>query len=658
MLKRNYYQPKDFLWTTWNEAEMQRVADEFLAFKKSEYEKIKQISKEERTFENTIFAIEKTNHAFENILKISFLMNVSPLLEIRAKAQEIVERVEKELITIEFDEGMYRAVKDFAEKNESLEADEAKVLKNLLRDYKRMGFELPAPVREKLQENLKELSRLTTLYSNNINEYKDHILVTESELDGLPVSFKESLKKEGDKYQVSLEYPEFFPFMENALNAEKRKELADKNLQKGGEENVALLHHILMLRDENAKMLGFENHAQFQLEVKMAKNEKNVFSFLEDLTSKIESGLKSEMQLLKEFKSTLVPGNEEVFYYDIAFLINNQRKQLFAVDGEKIREYFPASHVLAQMFEIYGKLFSLEFKKVSDRSVWHEEVDVYELHEKENGNLLAYFFLDLYPREGKYGHAAVFNITSPHVVTYKGEECRTPVASLVCNFPRPHGERPSLLNHNEVDTLFHEFGHVLHEVLSDVRFSTQSGFSVARDFVEAPSQMLENWVWNKEVLTQISKHFETGESLPSQIIENMIRAKKHMISYSTMRQLIFGIFDMTLHTKDIQQPIDEFYNSLMQKYMGVALPANSHFSAGFGHLMGYDAGYYGYLWSKVYAADMFTRFENEGVLSEKVGSDYRKWILEKGSTLDEKELVEGFLGRESNSEAFLRELVA
>jgi len=649
------YQPQNFEWTRWSAGDIELAATTFLDFKKSTYTTIKNIPAMERTFENTLYAIERTNQMTENVLKISFLMNVSPSQELRAAAQQALEKVEKELIEIEYDEGMYRAVKEYAEKKEELNAEESKMLKDILRDYRRMGFDLPVEKRKQLQDNLTTLSKLSTDYSKNINEYKDWILVTEAELEGLPPHFAQSLTKEGDKYRVSLDYPEYFPFMENAVNDEKRKELADKNLRKGGETNVAILKQILTLRDENARLLGYQTHAEFQLEIKMAQNSHQVFEFLHDLSGKVEKGIQNEMQVLKEFKSEMKGREETVLYSDIGFLVNQQRKELFQVDAEKIREYFPTQFVLEKMFEVYGRLFSLSFEKLNQYPVWHEEVEVYELKEKENGNLLAYFFLDLYPREGKYGHAAVFNLVSPHTMNYKSDASITPLAALVCNFPRPTAERPSLLNHNEVLTLFHEFGHVLHEVLSQTSFSSQSGFAVARDFVEAPSQMLENWVWDKEILNQISRHYQTNEPLSEEWRDNMIKSKNHMVAYTSMRQLIFGIFDMTIHSGSVDS-YDLFYIELCAKYLGIHLPEGSLFSAGFGHLMGYDAGYYGYMWSKVFAADMFTRFEKEGVLNSHTGMDYRHWILEKGAMLGEMELVRGFLGREPNSEAFLREL--
>jgi len=273
-----------------------------------------------------------------------------------------------------------------------------------------------------------------------------------------------------------------------------------------------------------------------------------------------------------------------------------------------------------------------------------------------NGDSIAYFLLDLYPREGKYGHAAVFPIIPGHVETLSSATYAAPVAVMLANFPKPSENAPSLMAHSEVVTFFHEFGHIMHNTLTNARFASQAGTSVAWDFVEAPSQMLENWAWDKEVLRIISSHRETGEALPEAMLENMLHAKHHMIAHWTMRQMIFALYDMRLHTRGIEGELNEEYAQLVAEHTGIRLPEEQMFLAGFGHLMGYDAGYYGYMWSEVYAADMFSRFEREGILNPQVGMAYRKHVLERGSSRDEMRSVEGFLGRKANNEAFLRRM--
>jgi thimet oligopeptidase len=427
-------------------------------------------------------------------------------------------------------------------------------------------------------------------------------------------------------------------------------------LQKGGAENIELLKEMVRLRDENAQLLGYTTHGAFRLEVKMAKNTQTAFAFMHDLMDSIQEALVFEADELRELKHTIAPTEgEDVYFYDTAFLSSELKKQKFAVDEQRIREYFPLETVKGGMFEVYQKLLSVQFEKVTDYPVWHGDVEVYAVREVD-GSIISYFMLDLYPREGKYGHAAAFNIITGYQDGCESENYIVPVACMVANFPKPHESNPSLMGHSEVETLFHEFGHIMHEVLTKARFRSQAGFATAWDFVEAPSQMLENWAWNKEVLKIISKHYLTGESLPDTVLNNMLRAKNHMIAHFTMRQMVLALYDMQLHTRGIEGKLNEEYASLVARYIGIELPEQQLFLAGFGHLREYDAGYYGYMWSLVYAADMFTRFEKEGVLNAETGREYRKWILEKGSSQEEMSLVEGFLGRPVSNEAFLKEM--
>jgi thimet oligopeptidase len=263
--------------------------------------------------------------------------------------------------------------------------------------------------------------------------------------------------------------------------------------------------------------------------------------------------------------------------------------------------------------------------------------------------------LDLFPREGKYGHAAVFGIIAGRSEDYAETSYKAPFASMVANFNKPSELRPSLLSHDEVETFFHEFGHLVHNVLTTCRFGSQSGTSVAWDFVEAPSQMLEHFVWDKEMLNRLSKHYKLGKPLPDDALVNLLGSKMHMIATFVMRQLVFALYDLIIHTDQTVDSVS-LYKDLVLKNLGHSPSPEQIFPAGFGHLMGYDAGYYGYMWSKVYAVDMFSRFKQSGLLDRGVGKDYRNWILEKGSSLEEIDLVKGFLGREPSNSPFLEEI--
>lgn len=653
-MKRTEYTAQDFAWTQWTEDMIVRVADEIIRSKKDAYASIKGIATDARSFENTIYALESSNHILWKLHAINLLMNVSPSQEIRDAAQKTLNRVEEELVDIEYDAGIYAAIKEYEAKKESVDEVSEKLCADILREYRRMGFELSSDKRDQLKGNLKKINELSSEFSKNINEYHATITVTREELDGLSEGYIANLKREGENYLVSLDYPELNPFLENATNASKRKELAEKSLQKGGTRNMDILKEVVRLRDENAKLLGYAHHADFKLEVKMAKDAKTVFDFMNELIEKMQASLAKEMSDLKTLKNKLAPDEgDDVYFYDVAFLANELKKESLNIDTQKVAEYFPLQKVLQGMFEVYEKLLSVKFEKLSEYPVWHEDVEVYAVREL-SGGIISYFFLDLYPRAGKYGHAAVFEIITGHQKYFSSDEYIAPIACMLANFPKPNDNHPSLVNHNEVVTLFHEFGHIVHETLTKARYRSQAGFNVAWDFAEAPSQMLENWAWDKEVLAHISGHYQTDAKLPEEMLENLVRAKKFMVAYATMRQMILASFDMNLHTQGIEGELNEEYAQMVAHYTKVSLPKNQLFLAGWGHLMGYDAGYYGYMWSKVYAADMFTRFELEGVMNAKTGMEYRTWILERGSSQDEMSLVTGFLGRRVNQEAFLR----
>jgi len=665
-MNRKPYAKEDFLWTQWGPEEIKKAVREVIAAKRSRHEGIKKIPAEGRTFENTIKAIENIRaETTPKTNSIEFLMNVSPDKETREIAKKAVDEVEEELINIEYDDGMYRAFQEYADKKEKLEGEDKKLFEDVAKRYKRMGFGLNQSAKKRFRSNLKKLLKLENKFRKNINDYQDRILVTREELNGLPEAYVEGLKKDKDgKYIVTLEYPDLIPFMENAVNEQKRKELAEKNLQKGGRKNLKIMQQVLRLRHENARLLGYRHHADFATELKMVKNGAKAKKFVENLLAKLKKGLKKDLAELLLAKRRMTGDKKaRIEFYDTAYYSNQIQKSKFNVDQEKVREYFPMEVVLEGTFEIYSKLFSVVFEPVrpsgspvKEFKLWHEDVQLYVVKDKVKvGQIMGYFALDIFPREGKYGHAAEFGITPGRQV---GEFYVAPFCSMVVNFPKPTSVRSSLLSHDEVETFFHEFGHVVHEVLTTAKYAFHAGTSVARDFVELPSQMLEYWVWDKEMLKILSGHFKNhNDKLPPKILESLLKTKKHMISLWSTRQLIQALFDLELHFgPDGFKKVEHLHRQLIEKYLGIKLPKKSIFAAGFGHLVGYDAGYYSYMWAKVYAADAFARFKKEGMLNRETGADYRKCVLEKGASEEEIELIKSFLGRKPNNKAFLKEI--
>jgi len=655
------YTKKDFRWTNWSARDIEKVARDFIAHKKRKYAEIKRIPEKKRTFENTIYALESSDYdMMDGVQSIELLKEVSPDEKVRRAAKRMIDKLDKELVEIEYDEGLYKAVKEYVnnkkkkENTKKLSAEDKKLLNDALLGYKRMGLELSVARRKQLKANLKKLAKLSSDFSNNINEYRDHIEATIEEMDGLPKNYINGLNKnKKGKYIVTLEYPDYIPFMSNAKCAHRRKELMDKNLQQGGKKNITILEKIIKLRSENAKILGYKNHADFKTETKMAKNAKNVEKFLNSLIRRIRTRAREDTRVLEELKKEETGDKKtRLEYYDIGYYANKLLKKRHNIETEKIREYFPLQIVKEGIFEIYSKLFSIKFEKLNNFELWHKDAELYAV--KNGGEIISYFILDLYPRKNKYGHAAVTSLVSGRENKIS-KKYIAPVKCMIANFPKPRKGHPSLLSRGEVEIFFHEFGHLMHGVLTRAKYASQSGTNVSLDFVEAPSQMLEHWTWDKKMLNILSEHYKTKKNLPKSILDNMLNAKKHLIHYGAMRQLSLAYFDLMLHMGD-KKKICELYNSILYKNIGIKMPKENIFPAGFGHLVGYDAGYYSYMWSKVYSSDMFTKFKRAGLLNKKVGMEYRKCILEKGSSEEEMKLLERFLGRKPNNKSFLKEI--
>lgn len=665
---------KDFNWVKMTPALMKKTADAYLVHKKKVYTEIKNILPENRTFLNTLYALERCDDSFESFFsKMGLLSEVSPKKEIRDKAHEIATEVSQKLVDIEYDRDIFISLCEYYEGNyeyekKSLRKEDIKLLEETLREYRRMGFDLPTEKQKKLKVLMKKTSKLSIMFRQNINDYQDYILCTQEELAGLSERYISTLPKHlpagkagtDGRYIVSLQYPHIWPFMAEATNREKRKELAEKNLKKGGAKNLKIIEELVKLRHEIATILGYKHHADFRVETRMAKNAKTVEDFQNSLLKTLAPLAKKELEILRTHSKSL--GIKKLEHYDIGYVSTSLKKKLYDLDPETVRGYFPLEHVKAELFKLCEKLFAISIKEIPI-TLWHKDVKVYQVNDlsKENKNaLIGYFSMDLFPREGKYGHACMADVVVSHEVGYKVEECVAPFSSLICNFPMPTKKVPSLISLGEVETLFHEFGHLLHMTLSKARLESQAGANVAWDFVEAPSQIMENWVWNDEVLARLSKHYLTEKRMPKDMIERIISGKKFQSAYNFAGQVIQGKLDLDLHTGKVKDA-RMAHIKMIKQYFNIELPEKETlFPAGFGHLVGYDAGYYSYLWALVYACDAFELFKTGGnknvMTNTEVGMKWRREVLEKGSSEDEMKLVQNFLGRKPNQKAFLKEI--
>ena len=615
------------------------------------------IPQEERTFENTIMGYERAFDNYGNALGMSgFLSYVSTDKQFRDAANDLQMQISQYMVDVATRRDVYKAIREYTDTNPRLDPVQAKLVKEMLIGFKNSGMDLNDADLEKFKALNKEKAEYIIKFDKNIQEYKDPLAVTKEQLRGLGEDYIQKLSKTDDgKYLVTLDYPDYVPFMQNADDEQARKELEFKFNRRGGQENVELLEKTLTLRREIARLLGYKNHAELRLEDRMAKNPKTVMAFLKDLQKKLKPLGKKEDKEMIAYKNSKTGKNSRTLYsWESGYWSNKFRKENLELDSEKIKEYFPSQVVIDGMLDLFGGVFGITFEPV-DIPVWHPDVKAFKIKDKASGELVAYFYMDLYPREGKYKHAACFGLV-------EGEEkqdgtYQNPFVAIVANLNKPSGDTPSLLKHSEVETLFHEFGHVLHNALTKAKYSAFSGTSVSWDFVEAPSQMLERWAWDPQVLKKISRHYKTGEALPDDLIKRMIAAKNFGAGGMYLRQDFFAQYDMSLHTADTTPDTTKLYFELTKKIRGLPLTKGTIPQASFGHIMGgYDAGYYGYLWSEVIAEDFFGEFKKNGIFNPETGLKFRREILEKGGTLDEEKMVENFLGRPADNKPFLKSI--
>lgn len=609
------------------------------------------------SFEKTVLGFEYASVTFSNeINPILFLKYTSTNEEVRNVADKWETKVQQLLVDIFVREDLYQRLKAVKESSTSLGQFEKDLLEEFLISFKRNGLELKLEDRKRFLEKKKRLVQLEAEFSKALLDWEDELIVSKEELDGLTSDYIAGLKKTGDgKYRITLDYPRYYAFMENATNAEARKKLEFKFNRRGGNENRVRLEEAIKLRHEIAQMLGYPTHAHFVLDRRMAKTPEAVMHFLSRLEAKLKIKGKEELVELVKLKDAEqgTASDHSINSWDWRFYDTLLKKKKHQIDHQLIRQYFPLNVVLKGMFETYETLLGVKFVKETSPVVWHDSVQLYRVEDR--GVTVAYFYMDLFPREGKYGHAAAFTLQSGYELPQGGYQI--PRSSIVANFNPPLEGNPSLLDHNEVETLFHEFGHIMHQVLTRAKYATFSGTSVKTDFVEAPSQMLENWVWEKEALKKLSGHFQdNSKPLPDDQIDRLVAAKLVNSGLKYLRQLSFAKLDQQYHAA-ASVDSTKVYADVMRDTQMIPIQEGTQPQASFGHLMGgYDSGYYSYLWSEVYAQDMYTRFEKEGLFNPKAGADYRHWILEQGGQIPPFDLIKNFLGREPNETAFLNSL--
>ena len=613
-----------------------------------------------RTLENTLIAIDDISNLLWRFGGPVYLMAyVHTDKALRDKCQKTISSLEAFSTGLFLNKKLYNALLLFSKLPEAkrLKGEYAKYLKDSLRSFRRNGMGLNNKKRKSVRLIRNKLSRLSLAFQRNINEYSNPLILNQKQMQGMSKTYKNSRKQKDGTYKIDLSYPSFFPFMRYAMNSEARKKLLYKFRNKAWKKNPSILKQVLILRKQLANLLGYKNYAQYVLETRMAKKPITVMNFENKLEKSLQIKAKKDIAILLKLKKDKVNKNASLVNpWDIYYLSNLAKKTYYNLDSKKVREYFTVPNTVKGLFYITQKLYGLSYKKIKSKNVWHKDVSLYEAYRKKTGKLIGRFYLDLYPRKGKYGHAAMFGLISGKKTT-KGYQI--PITALVCNFPRPTKLKPGLLSHNQVETFFHEFGHCLHDLLTKARISSFAGTSVSRDFVEMPSQMFENWVWSPKILSIFAKHYKTGKTIPGALVLKMLKTRNFLSGYNNLVQVFYGKYDMTLNTTfnpHDKLSTSKLYINMRHKITGIKPLARIHADASFGHLMGYAAGYYGYLWSKVYAEDVFNVFKKHGLLNSRIGRKFADTILSKGSTEEPQKLLYSFLGRKPNDKTFLRKI--
>jgi thimet oligopeptidase len=616
------------------------------------------------SFKSTIVALDDLGYQARLAAnRATIIKETNTSAAMRTAAENAVKMFQDWAVGIDYREDVYKAIKAFEKTQPKLSGEEAKLFKETLRDYRRAGLDLPPEKRKEVEQLRKELSKLGTTFDTNIVEVQAPVVFTKAELDGVPESFLASpgVKTGEDAYTVKANVTwQYIAVMENAKSEELRKRLYVIHDSMAKDKNVEVLNQMLALRNTIALRLGYKSWADYQTEIKMAKSAAGAEKYIDNLVSGSQPKFAAEIEELRKLKAAETKDPKAAIkIWDFRYYTNQLKKQKYAVDTEALRSYFPFQKTLEGMFAIYQSIFGLKFEKIAVPQKWVDDLQLYAVTDAATGEPLGLFYLDMFPREGKFNHFAEFEIVGAKQLS--DGKYQRPTVALLCNFPPPNNEGQSLLTHGDVETLFHEFGHALHTIVTRAKFSRFAGTNVPGDFVEAPSQMLQNWVWEKKVLDTFAADYrDPARKIPAETIEKMKEAKLATVATYYRRQFSMASLDLALHAPHPEgQPYDcvAVSNPILEKVFLPIAPETT-FVTYFGHLNGYDAGYYGYAWADAIAADMATVFETakEGYLDKQAGMRLRRDIYEPGDSRDITESIEKFLGRKQSVQPFLKKI--
>ena len=627
------------------------------------------------TWDNLVAPLEESDDKLNRIFSpVSHLNGVLNSEELRQAYEACLPKLSEYSTWVGQNADLYKAYQQVADSGEfkELTAVQQKVINDALRDFKLSGIALAPEQQKRYGEISMRLSELGSNFSNNVLDATagwTKLITDEAQLAGLPQSAIDAAKaaaqeKEQDGWLFTLDFPSYLPVLTYADDASFREEMytafstraSDQGPNASQWDNSEIINETLALRHELAQLLDFNSFADKSLATKMAENPAQVVDFLEDLAAKSKPQAQRDLDELRAFaKEHYNADNLQV--WDMAYYGEKLKQHTYAISDEELRPYFPEDKAVAGLFEVVSRLYGLTITEQPDADVWHKDVKYYNISDR-NGEHRGSFYFDLYARANKRGGAWMADCLDRRVKA--DGQLQDPVAFLTCNFNKPVGDNPALFTHDELVTLFHEFGHGLHHMLTKIDISAVSGISgVPWDAVELPSQFLENWCWQEEALAFISGHYETGEPLPKEMLDKLLAARNYHSAMQMIRQLEFSLFDFKLHLNydpQVGARVGEVLDEVRQQYSVVIPPSFNRFQHGFSHIFagGYAAGYYSYKWAEVLSADAFSRFEDEGIFNRETGISFLESILEQGGSQEPMALFKNFMGREPQVDALLR----
>lgn len=623
------------------------------------------------TFENTVIAMEYAGSTFTRVASIFYnVMEANTNDYLQALAEELTPMVNDYSMYVSLNDKLFQRVKAVWEQKDSLDlsGEEQKLLEKCYKSFVRNGANLSAEDKVKFSKYSEELALATLQFGkNNLgaqNAYKLQ-LTQEEELAGLPEYVRnmaqETAKAEGmEGWVFDLSYPSYKAFMQYSTRRDLREQMykAYNSKAVGGEfDNSEIVKKILDLRLKIAQILGYENFAEYALEMRMAKNANNVNAFMKELMTPTLPAARKEVASIERYAKKNGFEGDKIMPWDFTFWSEKYKDAMYSLSDSMLKPYFQLDSCINAVFGLAEKLYGLQFTEREDIPVYHPDVRVYDVSD-ESGRHMALFYADFFPRESKRGGAWMTSFGDQYK-TLDGKDVR-PFISIVTNFTKPTAEAPSLITHDELTTLLHEFGHALHGILSDGKFASMSGTSVARDFVELPSQLMENWAYESEFLNGFAKHYQTGEVIPAELIEKIKESKNYLAAYSQVRQLHFGMIDMAWYDRNSvpEESCEDFEKSVTAATAVLPSVEGMAFSPAFGHIFsgGYAAGYYSYKWAEVLEADAFSLFKEKGIFNRDVANSFRYNVLAKGGSMDESEMYRNFRGHDPQPEALLKKL--